>query len=55
MVAGDARAREDLVRLSNLITRREGAMREAASASRAAKPMSLAEYLASTQPAAEAE
>ena len=49
VVAGDARAREDLVRLSNLITRREGAMREAASANRAAKPMSLAEYLASKQ------
>ena len=41
VVAGDARAREDLVRLSNLITRREGAMREAAPLP---KPSPLAEH-----------
>jgi len=46
VVAGDGKAREDLVRLSNLVARREAVMREAARPARDAGP-SLAEYVAS--------
>jgi hypothetical protein len=45
VVAGDDRAREDLVRISNLVARRETAMREAARPARDWTP-SLAEYIA---------
>jgi hypothetical protein len=45
VVAGDERAREDLVRISNLVARREAVMREAARPARDAAP-SLDEYLA---------
>ena len=46
VVLGDARAREDLVRLSNLVTRREQALREARLAAPSAAPTSLHERLA---------
>jgi hypothetical protein len=45
VVAGDDRAREDLVRISNLVARREAVMREAARPARDSTP-SLDEYLA---------
>jgi hypothetical protein len=44
-VAGDERAREDLVRISNLVARREAVMREAARPARDTTP-SLADILA---------
>jgi hypothetical protein len=45
IVAGDQSAREDLVRISNLVARREGAMRDAGRSSRDAGP-SLADIIA---------
>jgi hypothetical protein len=47
VVAGDQRAREDLVRISNLVARREAVMREAGRPGRDSTP-SLAEYLAAS-------
>ena len=46
VISGDAAAREDMVRIGNLIARREASLREAASASQSRVP-SLAEYLVS--------
>jgi hypothetical protein len=48
VVAGDERAREDLVRISNLVARREAVMLEAARPARASSP-SLDEYLAANR------
>jgi hypothetical protein len=48
VVAGDQRAREDLVRISNLVARREAVMREAARPARDLTP-SLDEYLAANR------
>jgi len=45
VVAGDQRAREDLVRISNLVARREAVMRETARPTRDATP-SLADIIA---------
>jgi hypothetical protein len=45
IVTGDARAREDLVRIGRLIDRKEAAMRQAAAAAKAKVP-SLHEYVA---------
>jgi hypothetical protein len=46
VVAGDARARSDLFRVSNLIARRELALREAKLASPASAPSKLHDRLA---------
>jgi hypothetical protein len=47
VVAGDARARSDLVRVSNLIARRELSLRETSAATAAKKlPASLEQHLA---------
>jgi hypothetical protein len=46
VVAGDARARADLVRISNLITRREQSLREAKLALPASTPVNLEQHLA---------
>jgi hypothetical protein len=48
VVAGDERAREDLVRISNLVARREAVMREGARPARDSTP-SLDEYLAANR------
>jgi hypothetical protein len=46
VVLGDARARDDLVRISNLVARRENELRAAMRASPPTKPATLEQHLA---------
>jgi hypothetical protein len=51
VIAGNVSAREDMVRIGNLIGRREAALRESAIANQA-QPQTLAQYLAAKREAA---
>jgi hypothetical protein len=53
VVAGDARAKEDMVRIARLIDRREATMRQAAAASKTKAP-NFADYIAARYPSSEA-
>jgi hypothetical protein len=53
VISGDAAAREDMVRIGNLIARREASLREAASVSQSRAPNALVAYLAAKQAADE--
>jgi hypothetical protein len=51
VIAGDAAAREDMVRIRNVVGRMEASLREAAVASQSQPPNALVAYLATKQAA----